>query len=414
MRRIIPVLFILLFAGLALSVPNIFKKVGLYTDANRAVPESFTPPPYTSRSSSMVTEAASQDTTEIIRFQKWLDAKGSTPSDYLVKVAGSHQITILGERHEIRENLEFLNQIIPRLYYQSHVTCIAMESCVAEDNERLRKLVTAPVFDRRLALDIARSQGWKTWGWKGYWDVLETVWRVNQEIPDKQQKIIVVGIDFIWDGPSFALLGLGDEGLNVPFWQKFKGISAIDDIILLSKRDEIMARNIEKNILQKGARAVVLVGANHSFINYRQAVVRNGKVLKEWSRMGFLLHQRHGNDIYQILLHDSSDGLVSRFIENACRERNEPVGFDVLSSPVEFLRDSKVSRYRNRPAVCFSDIAAGYIFLKPSMELHRCQWIDNYISKKMFAAYRHYYEGICKQRLQNAEEANRVFAKSKQ
>ena len=56
-------------------------------------------------------------------------------------------------------------------------------------------LVTGKEYNDALQLEIARSQGWKAWGEKEYWDVLKTVWKLNQSLPVNSRKMRVIGLD---------------------------------------------------------------------------------------------------------------------------------------------------------------------------------------------------------------------------
>ena len=59
--------------------------------------------------------------------------------------------------------------------------------------------------------------------------------------------------------------------------------------------------------------------------------------------------------------------------------------------------------------MCLSDRAAGYIYLKPIAEQKRCEWVKGYISEKMFAKHKRYYEAKIGKRLNSYEEANKAF-----
>jgi len=60
--------------------------------------------------------------------------------------------------HDKKDNLDFLNKIIPALYHKAGVRYIAMECFPPEMNNKVKKLVTAKNYDRELALEIARSK----------------------------------------------------------------------------------------------------------------------------------------------------------------------------------------------------------------------------------------------------------------
>ncbi|MHC4426879.1 MAG: RDD family protein, partial [Planctomycetota bacterium] len=108
--------------------------------------------PYTNRDPSTLVEISSLAKDDRTKFIEWLDLHGKEPVEYAVKTAAKHQVTIV---HQQKDYLLFLNKIIPELYHRAGVTCVAMEVCLAEDNKKINQLVTAPEFDRELALEIA-------------------------------------------------------------------------------------------------------------------------------------------------------------------------------------------------------------------------------------------------------------------
>lgn len=391
---------------------KVFITVSRYNDAMRMAVKPNVTTTYSQRDPSSLVEVGSLEQADHAAFVNWLDENGKDPVDYVVEKAGKHKIIIFGEVHHIQDNLLFLNRIIPELYHRANVTSVAMEACIAEDNAKLAKLVTSEEFDSELAMQIARNQGWKAWGDKEYWDVFETVWRLNKSLPEGRKKMRVVGIDSKWDGPSFGLMGLGDDCAGGPLWEKLRVFRLLDDLVLLIKRDEIMARNVEKEIIEKGERGIIWVGLNHDYINYRQPRVIGGKVISEWGRMGFMLHHKYGDQVFHIRLHNSFNSPdIAKLIEKAVAKRQDvPVGFDVVGSPFGLLRSSSSPYFRFQPGVCFSDVASGYVYLKPVEKLKRCQWLDGYISREMFVRNKPFYEAECGRKLANAEEANRFIA----
>ena len=371
--------------------------------------------PYTNRDSSSLVEISSLNEGDYPKFIKWLDINAKDPVEYAVETAAKHQVTIFGEVHQQRDYLLFLNEIIPELYHRAGVTCVAMEVFLAEDNETINRLVTAKDFDHSLALEIARHQSWGIWGSKEYWDVLETVWRLNQEIPDGQKKMWLIGIDAKFDGPSLGLVTGGDGAkIKAPLWEKLRFLRLFDDILLLVKRDELMARNIEREIIEKEERAIVWVGLMHSYTHYQQPIIMNGRLVRKFNRMGLLLHQKYGDDIFQVALHESYfNSVMGKFVGPVMKERGDmPVGFDVLGSPFEDLRNNDSGDYHHYPNLRFADKARGYIYLNPVRELGKCGWFDGYVSRKMFLKNKPYYKAwarLGEREANNAEEANEAL-----
>jgi len=394
----------------------------LYNEAERMTLAHDVTTRYANRDPSTLREVSSLREADQKELSDWLDRYGNSPINYAIDVARKHRLTIFGEIHGEKDYLLFLNEIIPGLYHHAGVTCLALEICVAEDNQRLEKLVTGDQFDRDLALQIARNTTVEMWGIKEQWDVLETVWKLNQSIPPGEKKMRVVGIDTKWDGMSLALLGAGggNDTVHGPIWEKLRILRCGLSIFRILKRDELMASNVEREIVRKGERGVVWVGWNHDFINYRQPVVWNGKLTGEWDRMGFKLHQKYGDEVFQIRLHgkDASPSAYyveyhgaqpqfSDYIEHALKMWNKgPVGFDVEESPLASVRDSNTDYYHFQPRVSFSDVASGYIYLKPLKDLVPCTWINGYVTPEMFIRNKPVYELAVGHSLRNANEAD--------
>jgi uncharacterized RDD family membrane protein YckC len=226
--------------------------IGLYRLHRRMAPPAGATIAYTETDPSSLVEISSLSKNDQTQFVEWLADHGQDPVDYAVAKAAEYQVVIFGESHERRHELQLLNELIPELYHRAGVTCVAMEVCLANDNEQIDRLVTAEGFDPELALQIARHQPWGMWGWKGYWDVLETVWRLNRTIPDGQQKIRVIGLDMPADMPSLAMLGLEDNaGSDCPVWEKLRAWRLLRSMPRVLMRDPFMARQVEKEIRRR-------------------------------------------------------------------------------------------------------------------------------------------------------------------
>ena len=383
--------------------------------ANRSMkPSSSVAMPYATRDPSSLIEISSLTEDNYAEFIKWLEQNGKDPVEYAVETASKHLITIFGEAHETKDYLVYLNKIIPELYYRAGVTCVAMEVCLEEDNEKINKLVMSSEFDPNLAMEIARHQPWGIWGSKEYWDVFETVWKLNQEIPSGRKKMRLVGIDTKWDGPSMGLVTGGENAkIKAPVWEKLRILRILDDVLVQIKRDEVMARNVEKEIIEKKERGIVWIGYNHSFTHYQQPIFLRGQLVKVWDRMGVILHRKYGDEIFQVVFHQYFDSVMRDFIERIMEKRKHvPVAFDVSGNSFGSLRDNRSEDYKYWPGLEFSDKVCGYVYLKPITELSRCQWLEGYISEKMFVTNKPYYKAwadLVKMKANNTQEANNAL-----
>jgi hypothetical protein len=385
--------------------------------------------PFMDRNPAALKDIASLKDTSLV---SWLDKNAKSPEAYALEIAATHQVTLFGEEHENANTLNFFNLIIPKLYHQSGVRVIGMEVFPATMNKKAEKLVNAKVYDSVLALEIAQSNCWRTWGMKEYWDVLNTVWKLNQSLPDNAEKMRIIGLDSYWEMPNLALLGLSEDSKGkTAFWEKFRVFSAIEDIPKIVYRDNLMARNVEKEIINKHQRAAILIGANHTLINFAPTKQKDNKAIVTGARFGLLLSQKYKNSIFQIVFHtkidfSESDGFckntISTFLDSVLSKRgNKPAGFTVASSPFEKLRDNCLTAFTKfpsdkYPSVCYGDLVEGLIYLAPLREHPECKWMPGYVSNEMFMKYKPlYYLMFGKNpeiKFKNATELNQVLVKN--
>lgn len=344
------------------------------------------------------TEVSLLEEADEAAYASWLEEHGRPPADFLVAKCRRYPVVIVGEKHWERESLAFLRDVLPELH-RSGVRCIAMEWLLAEDGELIERLVTAEVYDRQLALEIARHHSWRTWGWKGYVDVLEAAWRLNAALAPEAAKLRVVGLDLPIDLPSMALAGVGDQAVAGPPWERLRLIRMVRELPKAALRDAFMARQVERQVMERGERAIVWVGAAHSTVGCRGPGETAG-----WGRMGFLLARKYPGSIHQICLHDvfgrgpgesgTASG-ISDFVERLMERRgNAPLGFDVLGSPFETLRDSQNWSFGRVGGRSFGDLACSYLFLAPRSRLRRCDWLAGYVTDRMLAENRPFYEAV--------------------
>ncbi len=376
---------------------------------------------YASRNPAELLEVAAAQS-EPVQLAEWLGKNGREPLEYAVAKAKAHRVVIFGEMHNQRQTLEFVNQAIPELYSRAGITVVAMETLMARDNKLLERLVSSPSFDRSAVLELSRTDLWAVWGYKEYWDVIETVWRVNQQRSASQPPLRLVGLGIPADLPSFALLGFEkNPGSHAPWWERLRVLRLPIQLPRAVVRDAWLAREVEKEILKPGARGIVWVGSAHSCIHCPRPSSGRGD-----PRMGFMLAQKYGGDVFQVVMHArflptsqifpdyrGPDEQMTEFIERVMKARgNKPVGFDVDGSPFARLRDSGAWKFYPNIRLGLADIAAGYVYLVPSGETQPCTWMKGYLTDEMFTRNKPFYESFgihYKRRVANARDAEELL-----
>ena len=315
------------------------------------------------------------------RLVSYVKQSGKSPVAYVVEKFKSHDIVILGETHGNRDNLEFLEKLIPAAYRKAGVRCLATEFLRSRNNQRANKIVTAATYDHDAVMDLNRDYGW-IWGYKEYMDLFKAVWELNRSLPAGAEKFRIVGLD-IKEDPIDTLPGSKNRS---------------EVMRALQRRDDVMAETFIREIGRKGTKVLLHTGFHHAFTRYRQPRVLNGKLVGLVApRLGVLLAKTYGEKVFQVRWHSRSyaaddargmgrprqvlGGLVDRVM---AANGNRPVGFDVEGSPFAKLRDGKSYYFAFEPKVVFADINQGYVFLKPVSEFRRCRWAVGFINESNY------------------------------
>lgn len=317
-------------------------------------------------------------------FLTYLKRSGAPPVDYVIGKFSDHDVVILGEMHEVRENLKFVSDLIPALYHRAGVRCLATEFLRHRNTALANRIVTSPEYDEAAVVGLYRDYV-GIWGFREYMDVFKAVWALNNSLPPEAEKFGLVGLD--GELEEYDVIS-APEQQREELMQK------------LWKRDEYMAGVFVREALQHGGKALLHTGYMHSFVHYRLPVLSDGELTGEMEpRLGGILSQEYGDRVFQVCLHQqhfspdlfsggrpSPRAVLGGLVEKALAANGgQPVGFDVEGSPFANLRDRKSCYFAYQESVVFADLAQGYVFIKPVKELTtRCTWVKGFIAESNF------------------------------
>ena len=74
-----------------------------------------------------------------------LSTIGISPEEYIVAKFRDHQIVFLGEMHSVKQNLVFLQGLIPKLY-EAGIYNLGFEFSSYEDQPRIDQLLTTDIY----------------------------------------------------------------------------------------------------------------------------------------------------------------------------------------------------------------------------------------------------------------------------
>ncbi|MBL7846068.1 MAG: ChaN family lipoprotein [Cyclobacteriaceae bacterium] len=307
----------------------------------------------------------------------YLAKHSRSPEDYVIDKFKTNDVVLFGEHHLVRQNLLFVQQLVPALY-KNGIYTIGMEFGASEMQDKLDQLVNAEVYDEALAREIMYAYN-VTWAYQEYIDVYKAAWKLNRSLPPAARKFRILNLSYIYHWERFT--GRNPESMKAVFP---KGTA-----------DKYRAEIIEKEIFAKNEKLLALVGTPHAYTRYGSAFYKyNGDNFYDYDRdwLGNRLLRNHPGKVFNILLHQDftkkvgdayvpvspADGAIEKLMEAM---GNKPTGFDLLNTPVGKLPDTSLHAvgYEGFTLDQFFD---GYIFLEPLRKLQGCTVIEGFVTEK--------------------------------
>lgn len=268
--------------------------------------------------------------------QQMVDYLASAPDagGFVVSSFDTHDLVLLGETGYVKQQLEFLADLIPRLD-AAGIHHLGFQYANRSDQDRIDELLTATTFDERLAEQILFDH-MVIMGYEEHRAVFRAAWQVNRGKAEGEQPFRIVGLSHDID---YTLI---EEQGDVEDAETLQRLFA-DGV-----PDAVMADTVMERIVEPGHRALVYTKFEHAFTDfvqpqYTQRMSEQG--FPNQKRMGNILADRLGNRVMTTLFHMPVRDTRSRFgygylvggaMERAIDELPEgatTVGFDVSASP---------------------------------------------------------------------------------
>jgi hypothetical protein len=324
--------------------------------------------------------------------QEWAQSSWKSPEDYLLSAFGSHDIVMVGEFFKIRQNVELVSGLIPRLY-AAGIRSLGIEYALSDDQKRIDDLVTASSWDETAARAITFD--WvPTWGYQEYIDLYKAAWRVNQSRPKGAPAFRVVGLSV---RQNWEYLKSQSDGNNA---------EVVAKIYANGQPDAHIADVIDAELVKKGGKALVLVGTAHAMTRYHSKTYeKNAKAVKlqETRRSGVIVRDRIGDRVFCVSLHSpwpdqtqksglgyAAGGAIDALID-ALPEDRKSGGWDLAGTPLGALSVASSSYADGGSASTLYDLFDGYITQGPVSRYAMVTPIPDFV------------------RPQDADQANRNF-----
>jgi len=293
---------------------------------------------------------------------------GQSPSEYLISRFNKHDLVLLGEDHAIKENLEFVKQLIPQLY-NAGITNLCMEFGSYEIQEMMDSLLIAPDYNEQLARDMMFYYN-VGWAYNEYTDIYKEVWKLNRSLAPEQKKFRIINLSYQYNWSEFASPRTPEN---------------MSKVFYLGTPDDFRTRIIEKEVIGKAEKALVYMGLVHVFTAYERPILKmNNDDFCDFDAgyTGNRLYRKYPGKVFNIMLHhpleaknkpDSywrspANGAIELIME---KNGNRPVGFGLVNTPMGELKDDSYFSMCH-PDFRMKDFFDGYIFIKPFKYLSGC------------------------------------------
>jgi len=293
---------------------------------------------------------------------RYITAEQESPEEYLVRQFANHDIIFLGEMHGVRQNLEFLQRLIPRLY-AAGVYNLGYEFSRYKDQAKIDRLLSLPSYDPRIANDLL-SEIDLTYVTQEYTDVYKVAWELNHRLPPgaRRFRIVALNIDESGQTPADAW---GGQRLNIH-----------------DQTNIFWAQVISKEFLANHEKALIYSGSGHSYTRF----FFQRKQDHSFSA-GNLVHNFIPNRVMTVWLHgDAERKALTRQIDELIEASNgvdRPRAFDTQSTPFGAL-PLAISGYvfgkQNCGPFTLADVADGYIWLARRTDLRGVRFIKGFIT----------------------------------
>lgn len=342
----------------------------------------------------------------------YIKTNATTPAEYIIEKFKTNDIILLGEHHMVKQNLLFIQQLIPILY-ENGVYSIGMEFGAYENQHKMDSLLMAEKYDENLAEAMMFDYN-VTWAYKEYIDVTKVAWEFNSTLPKNAKKFRIINLSYIYR------------------WDQFNGtrdVSTMKAVFSKGPVDKFRAQIIENEIINKQEKLLALVGTPHAYTKYGSPYFlynADNFCDYDYNWLGNRLYNKYPDKVFNIILHQAFtekngeqytlispvNGIIEKLM---LQNENKPVGFDLYNSPIGELADKSIN------SLCYDNFTLGqyfdgYIFLQPLNELESCTVVPDFVNaQNIHQAIEQFPDPDWHQKISNLQEMlDFIVANSKQ
>jgi len=103
------------------------------------------------------------------------------PIEYVLGKIKDHDLIMIGERHWVREEPTFIQNLIKRCHEKNAIDVVFFEFGNFEDQGKIDAFMESPKYNPQLFIDVLRNYGILGWGYQEYFDIFKLIYDENQQ-----------------------------------------------------------------------------------------------------------------------------------------------------------------------------------------------------------------------------------------
>jgi len=332
------------------------------------------------------------------------------PEDFIIGAFKTHDIIFLGEYWRVKQNLKFVQDMIP-LLYANGITDMGVECALYEDQAAIDALVTDKVYNENWAYKLLFNY-LVIWGYQDYADIFKAAWSFNRTLAADQKPFRITGLSV---KQNFNPINKPEDVEN-PEILKLVYAKGIPDVY--------MADVIKKEFIAANKKALIFAHTHTGFTRFKYQEFREKMEklgFKDYKKAGQLIYDEIGSKVMNILIHGPmpSDknytgidypvqGILDAVVKILPEQRWRS-GFYTNRSPFNSLVIDSTAYKKGYVALLLGDFCDAYLILNPITEQQPVSQIPNFIGSKNIEAANYNFIGS-KAKTLTAEEINKLIS----
>lgn len=309
-------------------------------------------------------------------------AGATEPQEFVLKQFEKHDAVFVGESHGIRENLEFLQGLLPRLHARG-VYDVCFEFGRIEDQRLIDQVLGAAEWHESAARQILFNLD-PFWGYRQYVDVYRAAWELNRSLPKGARPLRIWGLFSSYD---WSQLRPGETPFELGPKNRIQGRGHH----YFDRINEEWAWTILDNVVNQGRKALVYGGTGHTSCKFRY---ERGPMTPHFTSAGNLVYNAIGERACEVILHSRFSEkwshhelhwTLEKALADVSREKQR-AAFDLATSPLGKI-PTQMQGYAGGHGgpLTVGECHDGLIVLAAASELHAVDIIPDFIHEQNLA-----------------------------